>query len=202
MRKVKKYKISRRLNAPLFEKCQTQKFVLREQRRQAASKKRGRAPSDYGKQLMEKQKVRYLYGISESVLKNYVKKSVVAKNKSAEDLLMESLERRFDNVVYQLGLAPTRRMARQIISHGHCLVNGRKVTVPSYQLRNTDLIGIREGSLKTKLFQSILSSGASPSTRVNWVSWDPKTKQGAISEQPSIKDSIFSIPAILEYYSR
>ena len=199
MKRVKKYKISRRLQAPVFEKCQTQKFVLREQRRTAP--RRRRAVSDYGKQLTEKQKVRYLYNISEQVLKNYVKKAVATQNTSTEEVLGQILERRLDNVVYQLGLAPTRRMARQMTSHGHITVNGRKITIPSYQVRDNDTIGIREGSTKTKLFQSILAdSSARP--RVNWVAWDTKKRQGSVTGEPGVGESIFSLPAILEYYSR
>ena len=200
MRKVKKYKISRRLQAPLFEKCQTQKFTLREQRR-APKRSRRRSSSDYGKQLAEKQKVRYFYGISERVLKNYVRKAVAVKKVATEDMLGRILESRLDNVVYRLGLAPTRRMARQMVSHGHFTVNGRKVTIPSYQLTPSDTIGIREGSTRTQLFQSLLSAGGIRS-KTNWVSWNQKERTGAITGKPVIEDDIFSLPAILEYYSR
>ena len=202
MGKIKKYKISRRLQAPLFEKCQTQKFVLREQRRSAAERKRSKPVSDYGRQLMEKQKLRYIYGISERVLKKYVNRAVAVRNTPTEDLLAESLERRLDTVVYNLGLAPTRRMARQMVSHGHFLVNDRKVTVPSYRVRDTDSISVREGSLRTKLFRSMLSGGTTIRPRVDWVRWDGKAARGTITAKPAIKESPFSIPAILEYYSR
>ncbi len=199
MKQVKKYKISRRLKAPLFEKCQSQKFILREQRRPPKHRRRG--ISDYGKQLVEKQKVRYLYSISERVLKKYVKKALATTGASAEGALAEILERRLDNVVYQLGLAPTRRMARQMVSHGHFTVNGRKVSVPSYQVRNSDVVGIREGSTTTTLFRTMLAgSGVRP--RVGWVSWDSKTHQGGVADKPATDDDIFSLPIILEYYSR
>ena len=200
MKKVKKYKISRRLQAPLFEKCQTQNFVLREQRR--APKKRRRMLSEYGRQLAEKQKVRYLYSISERVLKNYVKKAVANRASSTEEVLAELLERRLDNVVYQLSLAPTRRMARQMVSHGHFTVNGRKVTTPSYQVRDTDVIGVREGSVQTTLFQVMLAPSSNLKPRVGWVSWDVKAKQGTIASKPTLGETVFSIPVILEYYSR
>ena len=199
MKQVKKYKISRRLQAPVFEKCQTQKFVAREQRR-APKYRRGRL-SEYGKQLIEKQKVRYLYNISERVLKNYVKKAVLSKKMSTEEFLVDVLERRLDNVVYQMGLVPTRRMARQMVSHGHFIVNGRKTTIPSYQVRDGDEIGIREGSTRTSFFQ-ILLSGNTVKPRVKWVSWDSKKYQGALSGKPAIEDDIVSLPIILEYYSR
>ncbi len=199
MKKVKKHKISRRLQAPLFENCQTQKFVLREQRR--VPKRRRGSISEYGKQLAEKQKVRYVYSISERALKNYVKKAVANQKTQTEEALAEILERRLDNVVYQLNLAPTRRMARQMVSHGHFTVNDRKTTISSYQVRDTDTIGIREGSMKTKLFEMLLA-GNTKKPRVKWVSWDGKVRQGNITERPMLGEMVFSIPAILEYYSR
>ena len=200
MKQVKKYKISRRLKAPLFEKCQSQKFILREQRR--VTKQRRGGLSDFGRQLAEKQKVRYLYSISERVLKNYVKKAVASAGAiPAEEVLVENLERRLDNVIYQLGLAPTRRMARQMVSHGHFTINKRKTTIPSYRVRDNDIISIREGSTKTTLFRTMLAgSGIRP--RANWVSWDGKIQEGKISGKPTNTDDIFSLPVILEYYSR
>ena len=199
MKLVKKYKISRRLQAPVFEKCQTQKFVLREQRR-APKKRRGQV-SDYGKQLTEKQKVRFLYSISEKNLKNYVKKSIATKGVDNASKLSQLLEGRLDNVVFQLGIAPTRRMARQMVSHGHFTINDRKITIPSYQVKNTDEIGIRKGSLNTSLFKTLLS-GNTIRPRVGWASWESKIQKGKIIDTPIITDSIFSIPAVLEYYSR
>ena len=199
MKKVKKHKISRRLQAPLFENCQTQKFALREQRR--VPKRRRGSVSEYGKQLAEKQKVRFLYSISEKVLKNYVKKAVANQKTSTEEAFAEVLERRLDNVVYQCNLAPTRRMARQLVSHGHFTINDRKITIPSYQVRDTDTVGIREGSLKTKLFE-VLLSGSAAKPRVGWVSWNGKSRQGTITGKPALGETVFSIPAILEYYSR
>ena len=199
MKKVKKHKISRRLQTPLFESCQTQKFALREQRK--PPKRRRGMVSEYGKQLAEKQKVRYLYSISERVLKNYVKKAVAKHDKQTEEVLAEMLERRLDNVVYQMNIAPTRRMARQMVSHGHFTVNGRKVTIPSYQMSNSDTVGIREGSTKTKLFQAILANSKTK-PRVNWVTWDTKKREGAIIGKPVFGETVFSAPIILEYYSR
>ena len=199
MKKVKKHKISRRLQAPLFEGCQTQKFILREQRR--APKRRRGVVSEYGKQLAEKQKIRYLYSISERVLKKYVQRAITNQAAPAEEVLASILECRLDSIVYHLNLAPTRRMARQMVSHGHFTLNGKKITVPSCNIREGDVIGIREGSVGTKLFQTILTeSKIKPD--VEWVAWDGKTQTGGIVKKPSFGETIISFPAVLEYYSR
>ena len=198
MKPVKKYKVSRRLQTPLFEKCQSQKFVIREQRREP--KRRRGSVSEYGKQLAEKQKLRYLYGISERSLKNYVKQAMAVRGGSTEALLIEALERRLDNIVYRMGLASTRRMARQLVSHGHFTVNDRKATIPSRRVATTDAIGVREGSTTTKLFQQTLATSIRPT--VPWLSWDPKAKKGTLSGMPASTDDIISLAAILEYYSR
>ena len=198
MKTVKKYKISRRLQAPVFEKCQTQKFVLREQNR-APRRRRGQM-SNYGKQLIEKQKVRYVYSLNERTLKSYVNKATDSHVDKIKHL-SETLESRLDNVIYQLGISPTRRMARQMCSHGHFTINGRKITVPSYQVKKSDEIGIRPGSTQTKMFQEIFADN-STKPRVSWVSWDSKKHIGSVIEDPIITDSIFSLPSVLEFYSR
>ena len=92
-------------------------------------------------------------------------------------------------------------MARQMVSHGHITVNGRKTTIPSYRVRDADVIQVREGSEKTALFQAILT-GKAVKSRVSWASWDTKKKSGSITDKPVAGDTIFSLPAIFEYYSR
>lgn len=164
-------------------------------------KRRRRPVSEYGKQLAEKQKVRYLYGVSERVLRNYVKAAVLVRSVPAEEALVEMLERRLDSVVYQIGFASTRRMARQMVSHGHFTVNGRKVTIPSYSVRDSDRVGIRDGSVKTTLFQTLLGGGKSK-LRAEWVSWNSKDRQGSIAGKPIPGETVFSLPTVLEYYSR
>ncbi|MBU1728285.1 30S ribosomal protein S4, partial [Patescibacteria group bacterium] len=140
-----KFKICRRLGPGIYDKCQTSKFS-------ASSGKfsgrggRPKALSEYGSQLVEKQKVRFSYGISERQLSNYVKKAVQAKGVGTVDKLFEKLESRLDNVVYRMGLGNSRRAARQMVSHGHFVVNNHKVTIPSYEVKMGDLIKIREGS--------------------------------------------------------
>ncbi len=199
MKPVKKYKISRRLQTPLFEKCQTQKFVLREQRR--TPKRRRGIISEYNKQLMEKQKIRYLYGVSEKVLKKYVNESTKNKKIDSGKSLVDKLERRLDNIVYRLGLTKTRRMARQLTSHGHFKINGRKITIPSYQVKDTDKISIREGSLNTDLYKKEIDINKI-SSNSPWVFWDTKEKVGYIKEAPDWEKGLINLSSVLEYYSR
>jgi len=112
--------------------------------------------STYGKQLREKQKVKRLYGVSERQMKNYFKKAIKEKGATGE-LLLRLLETRLDNVVYRLGLAPSRATARQLVVHGHVLVNGKKLTVPSYQVEVGDQIGLTEKAAKMDKIQSWLA---------------------------------------------
>ena len=116
----------RRLGSGVFEKCQTAKFSASEAKR--AKPRRPKTPSTFGAQLIEKQKIRFTYGINERHLANYVKESVAAKGTPAAQKVFELLESRLDNVVYRLGLAHTRRLSRQMVSHGHFVVNGTKTT--------------------------------------------------------------------------
>src|SRR3989344_4390397 len=127
-----RYKICKRLGSGVFEKCQTQKFQLSEARR-GAKRRTGRKPrtlSDFGRQLLEKQKVRYAYGVPERQLARYTREAVEGTGDPTVSLLSR-LETRLDNVVYRLGLAPTRLAARQLVSHGHIAVGERRVTIPS-----------------------------------------------------------------------
>ncbi len=199
-----KYKICKRLGGAVFEKCQTQKFALAEARR-SKSAPRGRRPgamSDYKRQLLEKQKMRYSYGLSESQLERYVNESVGGSNDPARALMVR-LESRLDNVVYRLGLAKTRRLARQIVSHGHITVDGRKVTIPSFQVAPGKVVGVREGSKQSALFVAFAET-FNPSTLPNWVQFDPKALTGSMTSIPDLPahELIFDLDQVLEYYSR
>jgi small subunit ribosomal protein S4 len=136
-----KYKIARRLGAPVFEKTQTQKFSVRSERKM---KNRGfsKQKSEFGQQLNEKQKARMYYGVSEKQFSKYVKEAISKKASKAVGLLFETLETRLDNLVYRLGFAQTRYQARQFVGHGHILVNGKKVTIPSYVVKQGDTISL------------------------------------------------------------
>jgi small subunit ribosomal protein S4 len=199
-----KYKICKRLGGAVFEKCQTQKFTLAEAR-QKTTKTRGKRPgqaSDYKRQLLEKQKMRYTYGLSERQLSRYVKESV-EKSANPSHALMLRLESRLDNVVYRMGLAKTRRLARQMVSHGHITVGGRKVTVPSYQVSPKEVIAVREGSKSSVLFQTP-GEEAATSQVPSWLQFDRSVLSGNVASIPSYDahELLFDLDQVLEYYSR
>ena len=128
-----KYKIARRLGAPIFEKTQTQKYALHLERK---GKKRGfsKMKTEFGLQLNEKQKARFIYGLSERQFSNYVKEALSKKTANTSQTIFEFLELRLDNVIYRLGFSPTRLGARQMVSHGHISVNGKRVNTPNMRL--------------------------------------------------------------------
>ena len=199
-----KYKICKRLGSSVFEKCQTQKFLLAEERRgRVRGRSRPRALSDYGKQLIEKQKVRFTYGLAEKQLARYVKESMSQKILGPDQVLIKKLESRLDNTIYRAGLASTRSLARQIASHGHITVNGKKVTIPSYSLVEGDIISVREGSRSKKLFEN-LSEKLKEHQSPTWISFDPKKMEGLITETPAddMTQLPFNLSTVLEYYSR
>ena len=159
--------------------------------------------SDYGRQLLEKQKVRYTYGIAEKQLSRYVKEAVAKKNAKPVVQLIENLESRLDNVVYRFGLARSRQMARQMVSHGHITVDGRKVTIPSYKVSKGAKISVRKGSRTSNLFLNIqeqLKDHKSPA----WASFNNKSLEGEIKGKPSqeITELMFDVGSVLEFYSR
>ena len=149
-----KFKICRRLGAGVYDKCQTAKFAS-SATKSLPSGKRPKAPTEYGTQLIEKQKIRFSYGISERQLSNYVKKASQIKGAGTAEKLYEQLESRLDNVVYRMGLGASSRATRQMVSHGHFIVNNHRVTIPSFELKIGDVVKIREGSKSKKLFENL-----------------------------------------------
>lgn len=198
-----KYKIAKRLGAPIFEKTQTPKFELSVAR--SANQHRGRRPgqsSDYKRQLTEKQKMRFTYGISEKQLRRYVDEATEKSNQPVS-VLMDRLETRLDSVIYRLGLAKTRRLARQMASHGHFCVNGKKMTVPSHKVKVGDLISIREGSRQSVLFVT-LAETHEPASVPAWLSYDVKKMEGVVKGAPTFttSEALFDPEQVMEYYSR
>ncbi len=202
MKNQPKYKICRRLGPGVYEKCQTQKFVISEARKSAGKKgKRAKAPSEYGLQLLEKQKIRFSYGISERQFSNYVKDAVSVKGSSASLKLYSTLESRLDNLVYRMGLAHTRTLARQMVAHGHMTVNGQRVTIPSMQIRVGDIIKIREGSLGKVLFAD-LAKKLKEYNAPSYVSYDVEKNEGKLLEMPKSPESVYDWASVLEFYTR
>lgn len=196
-----KFKIGKRLGASVFEKCQTQKFAQSEARGGRTGKRRSAPKSDYGKQFLEKQKVRYTYGVTEKQFKNYIIEASLKKNPS--EALFQLLETRLDNVVYRMGLASTRRASRQMVSHGHIVVNGVKVTVPSIRVKAGDSITIRKGSRESVLFAN-LEEKMKDRSSLTWLSFDVSKGEGKVSKIPAYArvDHAFDLSPVLEFYSR
>lgn len=198
-----KYKIAKRLGASVFEKTQTQKFAIAAERSAMNKKGRRGGGSEFGRQLLEKQKVRLTYGLTEKQFYNYVKEAMATNEGTPVEALHRFLEIRLDNVVYRLGLAATRRAARQMVSHGHITVNGVKTTIPSRRVRLTDRIAIREGSKSAVLFAGFAEKFMERPLPT-WLSWNPKSMEGGMSAFPNAESAspAGDLVSVLSFYSR
>jgi small subunit ribosomal protein S4 len=197
-----KYKIARRLGAPIFEKTQGPKYTLSLSRKERAGTiGRGRPKSEYGAQLIEKQKTRFTYGLSEKQFRNYVIKS--AKSSFPTQKLFTLLETRLDNVIYRAGLCKTRLQARQMASHGHFLVNGKRVTIPSISLTKGDIVSVRPGSSGSVLFFEV-SEKMKAITIPEWLEADLKKIEIKVVGEPKYvqSENLFDLGAVIEFYSR
>lgn len=143
------------------------------------AKKRGKK-SEYAIQLMEKQKAKYTYGILEKQFRNLFTKASAARGVTGE-VLIQLCESRLDNVVFRMGIAPSRRAARQIVSHRHITVNGELVNIPSYQLKPGDKVAVRE---KSKSLEAIERSLSNSSAVYEWITWNNETKEGTFVSIP------------------
>jgi small subunit ribosomal protein S4 len=198
-----KYKIARRLGGNVFEKTRGAKFALAMQKRAKSKKDKPRARTDFGNQLLEKQRVRFTYGIMERQFKNYVKNVIEKKPAKPEDMLFASLESRLDNVVTRAGFVSTRRLARQVVSHGHITVNGRKVTVPSFNVKIGDIISIREGSLKSPLFAT-LTEKLKEVNVPNWLKLNPEKMIAEVQgvPKPAPGEVLYDLGVVIQFYRR
>lgn len=203
MAKIKKYKIARRLGAGVYEKTQTQKFMLSEQKRAKARNSRPKRPTDYGMSLIQKQRVRFAYGVSEKQFRSYVDKAFASAKLGSvpADTLFRTLESRLDNVIYRGGIAKTRAFARQLATHGHMTVNGKKVDVPSVILRKGDVIALREGS-KTKTVFADLKEKLESAKAPAWIEVDADKLTLTVVGEPKNPDPFFNFQAVIEFYSR
>lgn len=158
--------------------------------------------TDYGLQLQEKQKAKKTYSILEKQFKITFEKAKTHKGDTGENLL-KLLETRLDNVVFRLGFAPSRGQARQLVNHGHFTVNGKKVDIPSYQVKMGDVVKVKNREKKAKIFKN-LSEKLEKYSAPGWLHLDAKDLSGKILYLPTIKDISTNINAqiIVEYYSR
>ncbi len=194
-----KFKICRRLGPGVYDKCQTTKFAT--SGKGSFGNKRPKQLSEYGAQFIEKQKVRFSYGVTERQLSNYVKKATQVKGAHTAEKFYEELESRLDNVIYRIGLAPSRRAARQMVSHGHFIVGDHKVTIPSYGLKTGDVIKIREGSKSKKVWEGV-AERLKDYTVPSWISFDLNKMEGSILAKPKNIETFLNLNAVLEFYSR
>lgn len=161
-------------------------------------------PSAYSRQLLEKQKLRFLYGLRERQFKTTFVRARAMEGTTGDNLI-NLLERRLDNVVYRGGFATTRAQARQIVAHGHLTVNGRKTDVASYRLRPGDVVGIRPQSLSRPYFQTLIASGALSVERgFAWLEVDANAQTVTVLSQPGREDGEqqVDLQAIIEFYNR
>jgi small subunit ribosomal protein S4 len=195
-----KSKIARRFREPIFGPDKALERKNYPPGMHGASKRRGKQ-SEYSTQLMEKQKVKYTYGVLERQFENLFHRASAKEGITGENLL-KFLEARLDNAVYRLGIAPTRSGARQLVSHKHITVNGEVVNIASYLLRAGDVVAVRE---KSKSLEAISNSVAGRKiNKYSWLEWDANTLTGKFLNYPNrdeipenIKENL-----IVELYSK
>ena len=200
--------------SPIVKQSRREGFALAPKAHKIMAKKSGipgqhgdmrvRGGSLYLTQLREKQKVRRLYGLLEKQFAKLMKEAQRAEGLSGQNLL-EFLERRADNVVFRAGFALTRRQARQLVSHGHFLLNGRRIDIPSIRLKAGDILEVRTKSAKSEYFKNlentVVASGAQP---LSWLKADAKKMKIEITGTPKREEAEAGIneQLIVEYYSR
>ncbi|HEX9744380.1 MAG TPA: 30S ribosomal protein S4 [bacterium] len=163
---------------------------------------RRRTTSDYNTQLREKQKAKRIYCLTEKQFKNYYKQAAKRKGVTG-DVLIEHLERRLDNAVYRMGFAVSRSQARQLVNHGHFMVNGSNVDIPSYQLRDGDVIQVKQQKRKSAPFQEVVNLNPEDCT-YPWIEMDYSKLTGTYKHAPQKGQFDHQIQAslIVEFYSR
>jgi small subunit ribosomal protein S4 len=194
-----KSKISRKYGEPIFG--DTKALEKKPHPPGQHGRGRRRKKSEYAVQLAEKQKAKFLYGILERQFRNMFKKASRKEGITGENLL-QLLEARLDNIVYRLGVAPTRRSARQLVTHKHITVNGNVVNIPSFTVKEGDLVGVRERSKSLVAISESLSSKTS--NKYKWLEWDDKSLSGKLITYPdreAIPENI-NEQLIVELYSK
>ena len=195
-----KTKIARRFRDPIFGPDKAMEKRPYGPGQHGPAKRRGGTQSEYAIQLAEKQKAKYTYGILEKQFSNLFEKASRMKGITGE-VLLQLCEARLDNTVYRLGISPTRRGARQLVSHKHVTVNGEVVNIPSYTLKVGDVVGVRE---KSKSLETITASLTSNNKKYDWLDWNNSEMSGKVLGQPA-RDMIpenIKEQLIVELYSK
>jgi small subunit ribosomal protein S4 len=193
-------KIARRFGDPIFGPDKAFENRNYPPGQHGLARKRGKK-SEYAVQLAEKQKAKYTYGILERQFRNLFEKASRQKGITGENLL-QLCEARLDNVVYRMGIAPSRRAARQLVSHRHIMVNGFMVNIPSYQLQAGDIVSVRERSRSLEVITSALDGNNH--SKYEWLEWNSETKSGRYLQNP-LRDQIpenIKEQLIVELYSK
>ena len=162
-----------------------------------------RKQSEYGLQLNEKQKVKFVYGVMEKQFRAYYEKAAAAEGVTGE-VLLSTLERRLDNVVFRMGFALTRREARQLVSHGHFTVNGKVCDIPSFLIKAGDVVEVKERSRSSVKFKRFLGEDAIVVTTPTWIERDKENLKGTVTRLPERADIDFPVEEhlIVELYSK
>ncbi len=194
-----KTKIARKFGEPIFGDDKSFEKRNYPPGQHGNNRRRGKK-SEYAIQLMEKQKAKYTYGILERQFRNMFEKATRSQGITGE-VLLQLCESRLDNVVYRMGVAPSRRAARQLVGHRHITVNGELVNIPSYHLKPGDVVGVREKSKSLAVIQESLSNN---SNVYEWISWNSEKKEGTFVSVPGrvqIPENI-NEQFIVELYSK
>ncbi len=198
-----------RYTGPVYKKSRRLGFSVLETGKELARKpfppgqhglKRRRKLSNYGEQLQEKQKVKFMYGLNEKQFRKTFERAKKLKGVLGEDFL-KLLESRLDNIVYRIGFANTRRASRQLVNHGHILVNGKKVDIPSYQVKPSDIVQVKERSLN---HPAIISSLENLNSRPDYIEYDENKKAGTYLRYPERSELNPEIDEalIVEFYNK
>ncbi|MDE6441883.1 MAG: 30S ribosomal protein S4 [Clostridia bacterium] len=200
-----KCRLCRREGGKLFlkgDKCYTGKCPFEKRPTPPGAHGAGRKKvSEYGRQLREKQKVKRIYGVQEGQFRSYYSKAERAKGITGENML-SLLERRLDNVIFRMGIGASRSQARQLVNHGHFLVNGKKVNIPSYIVKVGDVVTVKESKTSNKYFEAIKAT--KPANMPKWLEFSPEKLEGKILSLPARDDidSQISEHMIVELYSK
>jgi small subunit ribosomal protein S4 len=195
-----KTKIARKFGDPIFGHDKTFEKKNYPPGQHGQDKKR-RKTSEYGIQLKEKQKAKYTYGVLERQFSNLFTEAQRSKGITGE-VLLQLLESRLDNVVYRLGISPTRNGARQLVSHRHITINGKVLSIPSYSVKIGDVVGVREKSKSLEVITNSVSTGRN--SRYSWLEWDGEAMNGKFLNTPERSEIPENIKEqlIVELYSK